>query len=102
MPGAMAALADAEPLEWCVEGVAAERDVQVSLGDGDVELHAAVAPLDQARDQRAIEGDDVDVLRAVDLLAAQLPRDALRVLVRVHHDAFRELARLVQPRGGRR
>src|ERR1044072_6101792 len=77
------------------EGVAADRDVQLAVGDRDAEREATFQTRGQRGEQRAIHRVELEFLRAVDFFAGQLLQKLIRVLVRVDDDAGSGLGRLV-------
>src|ERR1035437_1492773 len=82
--------------------VAVEIQKELAIGDGHRELHPALEPLHELREQLAIHRIELERLGLVDALSLVRVQEDPWLLVRVHGHARRRLARLVQPRRIRR
>src|SRR5665647_613671 len=90
------------PHHGTVQRVAAEGEIEVALGERELEGHAPLEPRLQLREQVAIDGVELDLLRPMHSLAGELAQQMERIPMRVDRNARRGLARLVQPRRVRR
>src|SRR5665213_1641338 len=84
------------PDDRAIERAAAEREVEVALGDRKLEGHAPLETLDERGEQRSIDRVELERLRAVNALARELAQELGGILVRIDRHAWRRLARLVE------
>src|SRR4029078_10138868 len=75
-----------------------DRDEQLAIGHRDGERHAALEPPGQAGNQRAVEGEQLEAVTAVNARPRQAAQVLRRILVHVDGDARRQLGGAVQPR----
>ena len=73
-------------------------DIQVPLGNGEVERRAAFQMRYQTGEELAIHGVEFKEFSAVNSLTGQLPHDLARLLVGVHRNPRRGFTRLVESR----
>src|ERR1035437_451991 len=94
--------AQRQSFHGAAHAVAVEIEKELAVRDGHRELHPALEPLHELREQLAIDRIEFERLGAMDTLPFVRAQEEPRLLVRVHRHARRRLARLVQPRGIRR
>ena len=86
------------PTDGAGERLGANRNEQLALGDRDAEGHPPFKTRDERRDERTVEGIELESVRPVNPLAGELPQQLHRVLVGVDRDAWGGLARSMQTR----
>src|ERR1035437_8253129 len=94
--------AQRQSFHGAAHAVAVEIEKELAVRDGHRELHPALEPLHELREQLAIDRIEFERLGAMDTLPFVRAQEEPRLLVRVHRHARRRLARLVQPPGIRR
>lgn len=84
-----------ELFRFAIEGFIADRAIQMSFRDGQVQRHAAVELAHKSIQESPLEHLDVDGFRTVNVFLAQFDEQAC-ILVTVHRDMLACLAGLVQ------
>src|SRR3954452_12583853 len=84
------------PHDGPFQRLAADGQVELALGDREVEGVPAIEARGEVGDERAIDGVELDLLGRVNTLAGELAEEWSGVVVSIHRDPRRGLARLVK------
>src|SRR5439155_1819518 len=93
----MASSDDGHSFHRALDGLAVDRDVEVSARHGEREHHAAFQPSHQLGQERALHAIELELRRPVDALAGPLADHPLGILVGIDDDTRSRFAGLVHP-----